>query len=343
MKIALIGLPFSGKTTVFNAITGQVPKEEAYQTKPQIGTIKVPDQRLNELSKIFQSQKTTYVEISFVDLPRKKDSDKGLFDRSYIKQLDAFLHVIKFFEDGNPIGDYEGIKTEFILLDLEVAQNILNRLDKELPGKKKEESIEYKILDKCRQALEKEMPLRDTSLTKDEKKLLGGYQFLTLKSEVVIANISEEQIGKEVSKKLIDLPQFKNLQILEFCGKIEAEINQLKEEEQRPFLKDLGITKPAREKTIESIYKALDLVTFFTVVGKEARGWSIPCQTRAVEAAGKIHTDMQRGFIRAEVVNYNDFIECGSMQEAKHKGRLKSEGKDYIVQDGDIINFKFSV
>jgi len=342
MKIAIIGLQGSGKTTVFETLIKESGQEIKYGTygderlKPHLGTILVFDERLNELARIFKPKKITYSEITFIDRPG--------FDMVHAKEADALISVIGLFMNRDGVKDISDVEAEMILSDLNVIQNRLKKLEKEIKAKEVKDEVEYELLLKCNKILENGGILRSLPLTENEKMLLHGYQLLTLKPILVVLNISESEIGKEASPEIIELLKKKKMDFVKFCAEIEFEIMDLKEDERPEFLKSLGIEKSARDKLVRASFDMMNLISFFTVKGDEVRAWAIRAGTKAVDAAGKVHTDMKRGFIRAEVVNFKDFIESGSsLHEAKSKGHLRLEGRDYIVKDGDIIDFRFSV
>jgi len=335
MKIAIIGLPGSGKTTLFTAITELHPDQKD-RVKPHLGGVFVPDERLDNLAKILNPKKLTHAEITFLDTHS--------FDLVHSKESDALVVVIGSFSGTSQKKDAEGIYADLILSDLQILEHRLPGMKKEIEaGKKLNEQAEYNLLLKCKAQLEKSRPLRELQFTKEDAKLLYGYQFLSLKTLFLISNIAEEQINKGQSSALSEFAKQENLEMIELCAKIESEIMELPEEERAEFSKSSGITELSMSRIVKAAYKTLRLVSFFTVKGDQMKSWPVKSGSRAIEAAGKVHTDIQRGFIKAEVINYKDFIECGGFNEAKKRGILRLEGKDYIVQDADIINFKFNV
>ena len=233
---------------------------------------------------------------------------------------------------------------EFMLADLEIITRRLPGLDKEIQQEKtREKLLEKDTLMKCKEILEKNKPLRELKLTDDEESQIRGFQFLSKKPIFMLGNIGENQTTNEIVKKLENFTKEKGFECIKFCAKLESEIIDLDESERDAFLKELGIDRPAREKVVELAYRALGYVTFFTVKGKETRAWPVKSQTSAIEAAGKIHSDIQKGFIKAEVIAFDDLVTCGSIGEAKKKGLLKLESKEYKVKDGDIIDFRFNI
>ncbi len=334
MKIGIVGLPGSGKTTVFNAITERPAKERDF-TKPHLGTIFIPDERLDHIASIVKPKKTTYSEITFVDMPG--------YNPKHIQDVDALVYCIGTFSGRDILKDLKDFEADLILRDLDAIQRRLEKIAKEIKRGIKEFKNEYDVLVLCKEALDKEQEIRFLKLTPMQEKLIVGYQFLSQRPFIVISNISEEQITKGVSKTASEYANEKGLKFIEFCGKIESDIAELPKDERPNFLKDAGIDISARQKFITASYEMMSLIHFYTTKGNEAKSWMIKNGTNAHDAAGKIHTDIKRGFIRAEVVNFKDFKECGSMHAAKEKGHFKTEGKEYIVLDGDIINFKFNV
>lgn len=335
MRIAIIGLPGSGKSTLFTAVTGLHP-EEKERLKPHIGAVFVPDERIDNLAAILNPKKVTYAEITFLDT-------HGL-DLIHSKEADGLISVIGIFSGGSAKKELEEQCANLILSDLQIIENRLPKMKKEIEaGKELKGQPEYNALLKCKAQLDKARPLRELAITKEEFKLLHGYQFLSLKPMFVVANIDEGQIGKGLDPELLEFAKKENLQILELCLKVESEILELDENERADFLKELGVNELSEDKIVKTAYKTIDLISFFTVKGDETKSWPLKRGSHALDAAGKVHTDIQRGFIKAEVISYKDFMDCKDFNEAKKHGLLKAEGKDYVVQDGDIINFKFSV
>lgn len=331
MKIGIIGPPQSGKTTIFKVLVQ--PKIE------HIGVVKIPDERLEELSKIFGSKKITHSEFTFLDIgfpASKRDVPK-------VHDSDCLILVIGIFSEGDSKKDLESCWTELILVDLEITENRLTRLKKELSSGKLELKKESSLLERCRDFLSNSKPLWKMDLVKEDRVLLSGYQFLSLKPILIVANLKEEGKISEGLNQVREFCQKEGLSLVEGLGKLELELLDLKEDERASFMRELGISIPLNTILLKKCCEVLNLVTFFTVVGNEARAWTIKKDTSALEAAGKVHTDMMRGFIKAEVINYSDFVKLGSMQKARETGALRLEGKEYLVQDGDIIQFRFSV
>lgn len=381
MKLAIIGLSNSGKTTVFNALTGQNLETTIYPTvsgEPHFGVVKVPDIRVEKLAGIYKPKKVTHAAVEYIDYigltKGDVDQNRKVFD--LIKDADAIVHVVRSFEDDsvshplnevNPLRDIETLELELIFGDLEFVEKRLARMEDGAKRGKKPDEREKKLLLKCKEALEKEIPLRNVAFDEEEERAMKPLQFVSTKPEVVVVNVGEHDLGsdkaasiqKEVegyfeSKESPSHPHIPPLarggvggvgrhSSLSLCGKIEMEIAQLSPEEAKAFLDDLGIQEPALNKLIHVSYDLLGLISFLTVGEDEVRAWTITKGTSAHKAAGKIHSDIERGFIRAEVVGYEDFISSGAMHVAREKGLLRLEGKTYEVRDGDIINFRFNV
>lgn len=361
MKVAIIGLANTGKTTIFNALTGLNIETTIYPTQagePHIGMVKVPDKRLEDLTEIYHPKKTTYATVEYIDYLGLTKGDieqnKKVFD--LIKDADAIVHVIRGFEDEvivHPLGntdpkrDAGTVELEMIFGDLELIDKRLERMEQGQKRGKKPDEAEKKVLLKCKENLENEIPLRDLEFSDEEQKVMRHLQFMSIKPEVIVLNVAEADIasGKTtaVISELEEIFKGKQVKILSLCGKIEMEIAQLSPEEAEVFLDDLGIAEPALNRLIRVSYDLLGLISFLTAGEDEVRAWTIQRGLNAQKAAGKIHSDIERGFIRAELVAYNDFMACGGMAGAREKGLLRLEGKNYEVKDGDIINFRFNV
>ncbi|RMD96203.1 MAG: redox-regulated ATPase YchF [Deltaproteobacteria bacterium] len=341
MKVGLIGLAGSGKTTVFNALTGsQITVGMGKRTEWHLGVIKVPDERVDRLAAIFKPKKVTYAEIEFVDFAGVTAERSGTaFSPQAIAQMravDALVFVLQGWGGADPATAAEAIETELILADMIVVEKRLSRLVK--AGTK---GIERDVLTRALATLEGETPLRRLELSEAEAKAIQGFQFLSGKPALLLVNVGEEDIS-DPSPILAGMERF-GLETLALCGTLEAEIAALEPEEQHEFLEDLGLSAPARDRFIRAAYRMLNLVSFLTVGEDEVRAWTIERGLPALKAAGKIHSDIERGFIRAEVIPYETFIEIGDLKRAKELGKLSLEGKDYVVQDGDIVHFRFNV
>ncbi|MFC1856005.1 redox-regulated ATPase YchF [Thermodesulfobacteriota bacterium] len=368
MKIGIAGYSNTGKTTIFNALTKGTIETAAYASasaEPHIGMVKVPDKRIEELTRVHKPKKVTYEDVQYIDIAgiamgSAKD-EKTVKVLSHIRDVDAIIQVARGFSDENivhvadtidPISDAKNFELELILRDLELVENRLERIehsikraataDKEVLNKERE------VLTKCLAALEEESPLRQFEFDEDEIKVLNTYQFLSRSPEIVVVNADEDDLNSEklenVESELIKYYEGKNTAVTSICAKIEEEIAQLSDEEAALFLEDLQIKEPALDKLIHLSYKLLGLMPFFTVGVDEVRAWTIKKNTTAAKAAGKIHSDIERGFIRAEVISYDDYMSVDyNMVKAKEKGLVRLEGKSYIMQDGDIVNFRFNV
>ena len=358
MKVTLIGLPNSGKTTIFNAVTGQNIETPIYSTtsdEANPGIVKVPDARVDTLTGIYAPKKTTYATIEYLDLPGITRGDvkqnRKIFD--LIRDTEAIVHVVRVFQDpavvhplGNndPLRDIETVELELIFGDLELVEKRLERMEEGKKRGKKPDDSERKLLLKCRDFLMQEIPLRTVDFTEEELRVMRTLQFLSTVPEAVVLNVGEEDLQTdtiaEVFSKIVDRYQ---MPLLVLCGKIEMEISQLSPDDIKPFLDDLGIDEPASTRLIHTCYRILGLISFLTVGDDEVRAWTIRGGTNALNAAGKVHSDIERGFIRAEIISFEEFIAVGNMHAAREKGRLRLEGKSYQVKDGDIINFRFNV
>jgi hypothetical protein len=360
MRIAIIGLSNSGKTTVFNALTRGTVETAAYssgQLEPNLATVKVPDERLDRLTQMFNPRKTTPAEVQYVDVAGIDSSHQqktGLPPAllNYISGADALLHVVRSFEDAtvphpdeslDVARDVANIDLELTFSDLAIIERRLERLSAEIgkmAGRDREARVaERELLLRLQEALESDVPIRDLALSDEEERSLRGYQFLTAKPLLIVLNIGEGQLAAPPALNY----EHRQSAVVPLCGKIEAELAQLEDEDAQAFMDDLGITAPARNRVIQLSYELLGLISFLTTGPDEVRAWTIRHNTPAVEAAGAIHSDIQRGFIRAEVVAYDDLVAAGGMTEAKKAGVVRFEGKQYIVKDGDICHFLFNV
>lgn len=344
MKIGLIGHRGAGKTTIFNMLTGLRAQVGGFGGKEEIhlGVIKVPDARIDKLAQIFKPKKTTYAEIRFTDFPPSQGEDNLRSNNALVTQMrevDAIALVLRQFDaDAAPIRELNDLLTEMILADLTVVENRRARLKKE-----KARPLEENVLERCVKALENEESLRNLAFTADEESLLSGFGFLSRKPVLVLFNRPEDKAGQALDASYQEELKRRGLDGLALAGKTEMEIAQLDESDRGAFLKEIGIQEPARDRFIRASYRLLDLISFFTTGEDEVRAWTITQGTAARKAAGKIHSDIERGFIRAEVLTYDDFIAHGSEARCKEAGKLRLEGKDYLVKDGDIIHFRFAV
>jgi GTP-binding protein YchF len=353
MKVGLVGFAGSGKTTIFNTLTGLTAEVGGYgaREKANVGVIKVPDHRVDRLAELYKPKKKTYAEISFVDVagPPAENVERaqsGLDPKlvQHMREADALVHVVRAFdnamlqEHADPSRDIRAFDDELILTDLVQIENRIARLKKE-----KDSARESELMERFKTALEAEQPLRDLELTHEDLGIIAGFRFLSLKPLLLLINQPEEAAGNEASGEVNGLARSKKLDVIAMSGKVEMEIAQLAPGEQREFLQDLGIAEPARDRFIRAAYSLLDLISFLTAGEDECRAWSIRRGTSAHKAAGVIHSDIERGFIRAEVTRFDDLIELGSEARCREQGKLKLEGKDYVVQDGDVVHFRFNV
>ncbi len=360
MQIGIIGLPNSSKTTIFNALTrGHVETTPVPASTAEVHTamVDVPDPRVGVLSEMFRPRRTTYAQVQYNDIAGlapgvgKNGGIPGVLLNA-LNQNDALLHVVRAFEDDtvphpegsvDPARDLAALDTELLLSDLLIVETRLERLQKDLqspqPARREAAAREQALLLRLKEALEAGLPLRDLELTPEEEKSLRGFAFLTLKPVLVALNIGDH--GESVAGSLGY--DHKRTQVLELRGRLEMEIAQMQGEEAEAFLAEYGISEPTLNRLIRSSYELLGLQSFFTVGEDEVRAWTVRQGATAVEAAGAIHSDLARGFIRAEVVSYDDLIAAGSLAAAKERGALRLQGKDYVVRDGDILNIRFNV
>ena len=353
MKVGLVGFAGSGKTTIFNTLTGLTAEVGGYgaREKANVGVIKVPDARVDKLAEIFNPKKKTYAEISFVDVagPQVEDAQQaqsGLDPKlvQHMREADALVHVVRGFDNTmlsqstDPGRDIRSFDDELMLTDMVQVENRITRLKKE-----KDSARENELMERLKVALESEQPLRNVELTQEDLALMAGFRFLSLKPLLLLLNQPEEAVGTGVPDDVRALAESKALSAIAMSGKVEMEIAQLAPDEQREFLQDLGVAEPARDRFIRAAYSLLDLISFLTSGEDECRAWSIKRGTTAHKAAGVIHSDIERGFIRAEVTRFEDLAELGSEARCREQGKLKLEGKEYVVQDGDVVHFRFNV
>lgn len=343
MKVGLIGHRGAGKTTIFNMLTGLKAQVGGFGAREEVhlGVIKVPDGRVDKLAEIFMPKKTTYAEIRFSDFPPQGDDILKSNDAlvAQMREVDAIALVLGDFAPGaGPLKDLNDLLTEMILADLTVVENRRGRLKKE-----KARPQEAALLDRCAKALENEESLRNLTFSNDEENLLSGFGFLSRKPLLALFNQADEKAGQPLAASYQEELKRRELEGLPLAGKVEMEIAQLDERDRAAFLREIGVAAPARDRFIAASYGLLNLISFLTTGEDEVRAWTIPQGTVAKKAAGKIHSDIERGFIRAEVIAFDDFDALGSEAKCKEAGKLRLEGKDYVVQDGDIIHFRFAV
>ena len=365
MKLGIVGLPNVGKSTLFNSITKAGAESANYPfctIDPNVGVVAVPDERLDVLTKMYDSEKTVPATIEFVDiagLVKGASKGEGLGNQflANIREVDAIVHVVRCFEDSNiihvdgsvdPLRDIETINLELVFSDLEMIERRIARASK---GARNDKALakEVEFLKRIKEHLEAGQLAKSLEVEDEEElELIKGYQLLTYKPVIYAANVSDDELADDAAsnenvQRVREFAAKEQSEVFVICAQIEQEIAELDDDEKKEFLEDLGLTESGLEKLIKASYSLLGLMSYLTAGQQETRAWTIKKGTKAPQAAGKIHSDFERGFIRAEVVSYENLVECGSMNAAKEKGLVRSEGKEYVVQDGDVVLFRFNV
>ncbi|MCL2256117.1 MAG: redox-regulated ATPase YchF [Firmicutes bacterium] len=362
MKLGMVGLPNVGKSTLFNAITrakAEVANYPFCTIEPNVGIVNVPDERLDYLSNMYSSKKVIPAILEFVDIAgliKGAATGEGLGNKflSHIREVDAIVHVVRCFADSNithvsgaidPVGDIETINYELILADIDSVEKKIAKIERLVKVGEKQYVFEFQLLEKILKTLHEGKPARSTKMTNEEKEHSKSFFLLSNKPMIYCANVSEDEVNSESDyvKKVKEYAKEEGSEVIVLSAKIENELAELDEDTRAEFLRELGIEGSGLGQVISTGYKTLSLISYLTAGEKETRAWTIESGTKAPQAAGKIHTDFERGFIRAEVVAFEDLKALGSMTAAKEKGKLSLQGKEYVVKDGDVVHFRFNV
>jgi GTP-binding protein YchF len=343
VKIGLVGFPGSGKSTVFGALTGMAVETGYGAGKANLGVVKVPDARVDALAALYAPKKTTYAEITFSDLGAGKGEGLDRTVLNAMRNVDALCQVLRAFPDaagepGDPLAELTGLETETLLADLEVVEQRVARLAKDRSNPR-----ELELMQRVQQALENEQPVRSLELTEEEEKSLSGYALLTNKPLLLVQNVTEAAAADPAPEALARAAEERGLGLVVLSAAVEMDIAQLDASEQGEFLASLGFEEPAVNRFIRAAFDLIDLISMLTAGPDECRAWPVPRGIKAPRAAGKIHSDIERGFIRAEVIRCEDLLRHGSEAKCKEAGALRVEGKEYVVQDGDVVHFRFNV